>query len=138
MHSRGQLSLEYLILLAAALSVFAVLLPLLSQVYEAALFGLDSANAKAFSKNIALSVEEASFQADGALKLLKAEPLGTWVFSSSGSQLSIEVLGPSGRKKAFVIEFPNKLPQNNLEVSGQATLKISKTGGRILLEYRQP
>jgi len=138
MQHSGQLSLEYLILLAAALFAFAVLLPLLNQTYEAALFGLDCASAKSFASSLKHSVAGMSVQADGASKILEASPVGEWQLSSLGSQLAIEVQGPGGASKIFHVAFPGQLTFPKTALSGPAKLRLSKNKGKILLENYKP
>jgi len=138
MKGKGQLSLEYLILLAAALSAFALLLPLLNQTYETGLFALDCANAKSFANCLHQSSEELSMQADGSIKTLEASPVGEWVFSSMGKHLLLEVQGPSHSTKTFQIPFPKQEPAVNFSISQKTRISLSNKGGKVLLEYHQP
>lgn len=133
----GQLSLEYLLLLLALLAIFAALLPLMDQTYKAGLFGLDSVNAKRFTQQLQSRVGEMSFQADGSLALIEAQPLEQWRISSSGKTLALDVLGPDGREKQFVVEFPNELAQTSFILDGAATFALRKASGKIFLEYNQ-
>ena len=137
MRCSGQLSLEYLLLLLALLAVFAALLPLVDQTYKAGLFGLDSVNAKRFTQRLQSHVEEMSFQADGSLALIEAQPLEQWRISSSGKRLSLTVLGPDGREKAFAVEFPNEPGHADIILDDAATFALRKASGKIFLEYDQ-
>jgi uncharacterized protein (UPF0333 family) len=137
MQCTAQLSLEYLILLAAALSAFAVLLPILNQTYEASLFAIDCANAKSFANGLQNSIQEISIQAEGASKTIEANPLGQWHLSSNEEELTIKVQGPNNASKTFLVHFPGKQPSPIL-LSGPTRLRLSKKSGRILLEHSNP
>lgn len=126
--------MEYLLLLLAVLAVFAALLPLLDQTFNASLFGLDSVNAKRFQKELQHSVNEMDFQADGSKTILKSEPLGEWIVSSSDKILSIKVQGPETEKE-FEVFFPNKLAIESKVLSDNASFSLSKDLGKIILEY---
>jgi len=133
MHFEGQLSLEYLLLLAVVFSAFAFLLPVLNNVFATNLFGLDSVNAKQFSQNLQQAVEEMSFQADGSTKSFEANPFSHWVISSAEEKLFVSVQGP-GREKVFEVSFPNKISvQASLKT--KASFLLKKESGKILLEY---
>jgi len=135
MHCNGQLSLEYLLLLLAVLSIFAVMLPLLNSVYDLSLFGLDCVNAKRFSFSLQEAIEEASFQADGSLVSIEANPLTNWLLSSSGNSLAILVQGPGESKKSFEVIFPNQLHLDNASITSKTSFVLRKNAGQILLEY---
>jgi len=134
MHCNGQLSLEYLLLLAAVLGIFSLLLPLLNNVFAASLFGLDSVNAKRFSQQLQQAVEETSFQADGAATLIEAEPLGKWRLFSEKETLFILVSGPSQREKGFEVVFPNPVVLETT-ISHKTVFVLRKHDARILLEH---
>lgn len=135
MFQKAQLSLEYLLLLAVSLSIFAMLLPLLNTVYSAALFGLDSANAKAFSQELKESIGELSFQGNGAAIVFEATALAKWKLVSEGNELHIFVVGPEGREKEFVVFFPNKPGLFSKTIEGKASFLLRKESGKILLEH---
>ncbi len=137
MRCNGQLSLEYLLLLLAVLSIFAVLLPLLDQTFQASLFGLDSVNAKSFSDSLQHSVNEMDFQADGSKTILETRPLGQWVVLSSGKTFSIKVQGPE-TEKTFEVFFPNELDLKQQTLSSNAFFSLSKDSGKIVFEYYNP
>ena len=135
MHRSGQLSLEYLLLLAAVLSIFALLLPLLNNVYELSLFGLDSVNAKRFVLSLQEAIDEMSFQADGAAIYIPARPLTQWELSCSGKQLLLRVQGPGQRQKSFEVGFPNNLAFGSASINSETVFRLKKVSGQILLEY---
>lgn len=135
MQSSGQLSLEYLLLLAAVLCVFALLLPLLNNVFQLCLFGLDSVNAKRFSAELQENVSQMSFQADGAAAIIEASPMLPWEISSDGNTLSVSVQGMDGNEKSFSVSFPNEIKFSGALLEGKKSFFLRKSSGKILLEY---
>ncbi len=132
MNCFGQLSLEYLLLLLAALAAFALILPILGQVYNAAFFALDSSLASDFSDSMQARVFEMSFEADGAKAVLKAKPLGKWLVFSQEKRLVVRVFGL--KEKDFVVVFPNKVAFNERLVEAETEFFLSKSKGALVLE----
>ncbi len=132
---KGQLSLEYLLILLGAIACFAILLPLLNSIYLLGLFALDSANAKQFTYSMQQQVDEMLFQADGASIQLKARPFTQWNIKGSEERLFVAVLGPDNRKKSFIVRFPNKIGLFDLDLIGEKDFVLRKDSGKTLLEY---
>ena len=131
----AQLSLEYLLLLAAVLGLFAVLLPLLNNVYSTSLFALDSLNAKRFCLSLQEAIEEMSFQADGSVNSIEARPLSQWNLSSSGKQLLVAVQGPNLVEKKFSVSFPNQVKISPISINSKTGFLLKKHSAKILLEH---
>lgn len=143
MRCRGQLSLEYLILLAAVLAVFAMLLPLLGSIYSHGLFALDSINAKQFTASLQQHADEMRFQADGAIASFSVLPFTNWGIRSNAEQFFVAVTDPEGKPKEFAVLFPNdvkapndvKLQPATLEKGKETHFVVQKLSGQILLNY---
>ena len=137
MRCRGQLSLEYLILLAAVLAVFAMLLPLLSNIYSHGLFALDSINAKQFAVSLQQHANEMQFQADGAVASISVKPFDNWSIRSGSKQFFVAVPGPEGKSNEFAVDFPNEieLQPATLGREKETRFTLQKCSGRITLEY---
>jgi len=135
MGQKGQLSLEYLILLVAILSAFAVLLPVMNGVYNAGLFGLDSVNAKGFAFSMQEAIGEIGFQADGASTMLEARPFGKWLVFGSGKDFVVIVQSQTGKEKRFTVKFPNNVWFSKAEIGSKTAFYLRKDSGKILLEY---
>lgn len=138
MNGFGQLSLEYLLILLAAFSVFAVLIPLMNSVYSAGLFGLDSVNASHFSLSLQEGIEEMGFQADGSRTLVSANPLYQWKLLSKDDLLEVVVTGPDLRKKTFEVKFPNSISQINLQLDSKKDFLLERVSGKILFVDSNP
>jgi len=137
MGSVGQVSLEYLLLLACIFSIFAALLPLLAGVFDLCLFGLDVISARDFSSSLEQAVWEVSFQGQGSVYVVKARPVGEWLVHSSGKTLFIEVIGP-GHSKVFPVDFPNDVGFFRKSFSSERVFFVSRVSGKVLLEYDDP
>ena len=134
---RAQLSLEYLILLAAVLAVFSLLLPLLGQAYHASLFGLDSVNAKQFIQSLESTAQEMRFLADGSAKRIDASPITEWSVSCSGKNLGLTVKSSAlQEEKRFSAQLPNGIQLQPSSFTEPTAFLIRKAGGRVLIEYR--
>ena len=134
MHFSGQVSLEYLLLLLCIFSVFAFLLPVIANVFDLCVFGLDVANAANFSSSLKQEVEEILFQGDGAAAIVHAKPLGNWIVFSSDNTVFVEVQG-SETTKVFSVEFPNQVGFFKERLSSQTSFVVRKVSGKILFEY---
>ncbi len=135
--SRGQLSLEYLILLAAVLAVFAMLLPLLGSIYSHGLFALDSINAKQFTASLQQHANEMQFQADGAIASFSVLPFTKWNIHSTAEQFFVTVPDPEGKPKEFAVDFPNEieLQPATLSKEKETNFVMQKQLGEITLEH---
>lgn len=99
---RAQLSLEYLLLLAAFFSVLLLVLPLIARTFELALFGFDSRQAVSFSKEFAETVAQLSILSDGSVLPVEATPMHDWIVSVSGGKLSVSLSSPElGKTKTI-------------------------------------
>jgi len=138
MRGSGQLSLEYLLVLAVSLSAFAILVPLLGHVYSMAIFGQDSANAAYFSSAMQQRVSSMGFQADGSASRISARPFSSWRILARGASLIIAVQGPDSMEKEFKVIFPNELQETSFGLDSRMDFLLRKDSGKILLEYDNP
>lgn len=129
--------MEYLILLAAVLAVFAMLLPLLGSIYSHGLFALDSINAKQFAVSLQQHANEMQFQADGAIASISVKPFDNWSIRSNAEQFFVAVTDPEGKPKEFVVDFPNEieLQPATLGKEKETNFVMQKKLGEITLEY---
>lgn len=137
MGSVGQVSLEYLLLLACIFSIFAALLPLVVNVFDLCLFGLDVISARDFSSSLEQAVWDVSFQGTGSVFAVSARPVGEWLVRSSGKTLFVEVTG-LGHSKVFSVEFPNDVGFFRKSFSSESVFFVSRVSGKVLLEYDDP
>ena len=86
---RGQVSLEYLLVLAAALSITLFLLAPLKAAYHASIFALDTKNASSFLNQLESSAEQLCILGEGTTRTLRAEPMTKWHLENNGNGISL-------------------------------------------------
>ena len=132
----GQLSLEYLLLLAAVMAVFAFLVPALNHVYAVSVYGMDSTGARSFADAVESTVNEMRFLADGSVKQVKASPATQWSVYAQENVFFVEVVSARlSAKKVFSVEFPNKLALASNLISEASFFAVRKQNGKVLIEY---
>ena len=132
---RAQLSLEYLLLLAAFFSCLLLFLPLLQKSYAAALFGIDARNASFFSESLAQASRELSVLGEGTAVSIGINPLNPWQISVQGNRLLVSVSsGVLGKTKEFSAELSMPAASFSKEFSEKAALKVSKTSGLLVID----
>jgi hypothetical protein len=130
----AQLSLEYIILLLAFFSVFALVFPLLQDSYSLAVFGFDSMQASAFSKEFAERVSMLSILADGSYFSIEAWPLSEWIVKADGNVFSVSLNRPGRREpRVFSLGLSQEL---NFEkrVSKKTSFFLSKQDGFLTVD----
>ena len=128
----AQSSLEYLLVLAAAMSVLLVLLPSISHALGMVVFAVDSVNARHFAEELSSAAEQALLFSDGTSIEIVARPLGEWVFSVNGKELSLTVVSEPGEKH-FLVEMPVHVPFH-VSISKKTVFVIKKEGNEVLIE----
>ncbi len=132
---KAQASMEYLLLLAAMLFFFSLLLPLLQKSYALTFFAVDVGNAKNFARELQTKANELSFLSDGSAIALKAKPIESWLIKAEGSELLITVKSSSlQREKVFTAELPNAVFFPETAIEGETVFFLKKEGNTVLLE----
>ena len=137
---RGQLSLEYLLLLCAFFSAFLLVLPAASEAFNASLFAMDVSNAKAFLHDFRECIEKLSVLGDGSIVSIEARPLNEWKLAVSGAKAELDVLGEDGNRKLLSLAFSAHIAQFSETISSPKTLLLAKKHGQILIvsDYPKP
>ena len=130
---RAQLSLEYLLLLAACFAAFALLLPAAHNVYSSALFALDSKAAGLFAQQMQACVSEMRFLGDGSTMAVSARPLTAWLIQGDNDSLLVSVEAQGGSGRNFRVVFPNKISFNPERLGREKSFILEKRNGLIYL-----
>ncbi len=132
---QAQLSLEFLIVLAAFSTALLLLLPAALSAWHSALFALDSRNAESLAVSLEHSVREFSVLSEGSRKELHFSPIGKWVFSGKESRLEITVHG-TGKSRTLCLEMPQGAEAKTAreEIEGNAFIVIEKKHGVVEVE----
>lgn len=93
MHSRAQISLEFLLVMAIATVTMALMANAIGIASNRAFGSAELANAKLFASELSSSLRTLSVLSDGSSLMLKCEPLTEWGFSVSDDEIKISVNG---------------------------------------------
>lgn len=131
---KAQVSLEYLIVLAALISVILVFMPLIIETQKAGIFALDIIKAESFSKSFADSISEMQFLGEGTKKVFEVEPLGIWEIECNNGILTLKVKSREIKNEKVITQAFSS-PSNKLKcsfsVENRAYLTIEKNHSGI-------
>lgn len=105
MRSGGQLSIEFLLVLASFAAAFLLLVPLMNASFELGIYSLDVIKAKAFLSNLENALQKnALFDSE---TVISAKPSLEWLFEAKNSKAFIEVRSAKlGKSKTLSIILP--------------------------------
>ena len=132
----GQISLEFLMVMLAFLASLLLFLPLLNNLYNAALFRIDVENASAFLQSLEHQIDTFAIMGDGSSSQFSIAPLNRWVVSANGNTLVLTVKSNALQsEKQLSLRFPNNISLQTKEVESKTTIRLVKYNGMILVEY---
>ena len=130
--AKGQLSIEYLIIIAAFLSALLAVSPFINTTLYLAEFAQDVQNAKLFCNEISAAIEKISLLSDGSEFGISSRIIEEWNISVLDGKVKITVESKKLEKTKSVeaavskqLQFVEKFP------SGDVKLHITKTNGKI-------
>lgn len=132
----GQVSLEFLILLAVLLSVLGLMIPVFQVVYERSIFALDVVFAQRFCDSFQQKASELALFGSNARFVVRASPLENWALSVEGNELWLEVETDSGLSKEFLRDLPLSAESFSDSVSGSALFELSLSGGVLIVDRK--
>jgi len=124
---RAQVSLEYLLLLAAFFGALALILPAISFSVNEFYSSNDTILAKNVSEQIKEQINLFSFLGDGSKKVFDFFPSQKIVLYSNNQSIFV-----SSSKKEFEIIFPNKQNFSRKEFNSKFFIQIEKKGSEIV------
>ena len=134
MKNRGQVSLEYLIVVGAFLAMLLVFMPLLVQTHHTGLFGIDAVKAEKFTQDFKSAVDELNILGNGSRTKLTANPVDEWSLQISGNKLILTVKSTElERIKKFEVELKNIANQLSKTISSKTTFLLEKSAGKITI-----
>ncbi|MFH1752385.1 MAG: hypothetical protein ABH821_05620 [archaeon] len=132
--SKGQLSLELLLVLSAFLSVFLVLTPLIIQAHNLSLYSLDVRNAELFSVRLKEKVEQLQFLENDSSFLIESKIINEWQLESNGKTLALKVKSLElNESKTLSLEFPETIFFSKQSFKERILLRISKNNNKLIL-----
>ncbi len=121
---RGQISLEYLLVLAAALSITLFLLAPLKAAYLTSLFVLDAKNASSFLDELESSAEQLCILGEGTTRTLRGEPITKWRLENNSPEISL-TLESEELEETKTLTAELCLPTENFSISAEEKFSIS-------------
>ncbi|VVB99864.1 Uncharacterised protein [uncultured archaeon] len=123
----GQASIEFLLVLSAALAFLSASLLMSSELSDSALLFISAFSAKAFSSEVASAADSLSLLAEGSSMEISASIPGEWKIERGGTDYFLAV--SAGNRESRIMMSPAVVFPVN--VSGKAGQKLS-----IVLEKR--
>lgn len=134
-HFRAQLSLEYLILLAAFFSVLLLVLPLVQRTYALALFGFDVRQALSFSREFAETSKQLSILAEKSSMAIEISALHDWTVHADGKKLLVSISSAElGKTKLIESELALETEKFEKTFNGQQKLVLRKNGPLLTID----
>lgn len=122
---RGQLSLEYLLLSAALLAVFAIVLSAAATLFQSALFAVDAKNAVLFSNELEKNINYLGLLSSGSQIEMDARPMAQWHIFFSGGRIFVQAENKGFGQKKSAGFFP--------ALSPKITAAVVEQNGKLLL-----
>ncbi|MBI2598448.1 MAG: hypothetical protein HYW50_04600 [Candidatus Diapherotrites archaeon] len=131
----GQLSLEYLFLLAVLFGVFAIFLSAALQLFELGLFAVDVKNAKNFALDLEGAIDFLSVLSDGSQVKLVTSPQMEWKIFFQNQQLIIETKNDSFGQSKKIGFVPSLLPRLLVfSIRQDGVVLLEKQGDSVLIK----
>ena len=133
--NRGQLSIEYLLLSAALLAVFAIVLSAAAALFQSALFAVDAKNAVLFSNELEKNIDYLGLLSSGSQIEMDAKPMSEWhIFFSSG-RIFVQAENKSFGQKKSASFFPALTPKITAVIVKQnSKVLLLRAGGFVLIK----
>ncbi len=132
---KGQISLEFLLLMSAFISFLLLFTPLISKTFFSGIYALDSVKAKNFSDSFIVSARELNSMSNDSKITLNAKPLLKWKISYKNKKLNVVVLLEKyNKQKTFVSEPLNTIPFSEINLNEKTVFVLTKTEKGILVK----
>jgi hypothetical protein len=132
---KGQLSIEYLLLLAAFLSFIACIIPLFGTIYNIAVFGIDCNAGKDFLNSVASASGELMLFGEGSERTVESKILTFWELKKEGNVLFLAVNNSAlGKQKIFSRKVSENIELKKMAFSEKATLKLLRKENSVLIK----
>jgi uncharacterized protein (UPF0333 family) len=141
LEEKGQLSLEFLIILAAFFSILLLVLPFLIQAYDLAELGLNRKTAEIFLSEVKGKTSQLNLLSDGSCFELKVTPIQPWEIEFDNNNLkvffvnqTIDPLSVELMTGEFELRDLNDSFISSLEVSEATVFELRKEKGIVVLD----
>jgi len=134
MRQKAQLSLEYLLLIAALLAATAIILPSITAFHNNAMLAIEAGKAKAFIEKIKSEGEKLMVFEEGSSSEISAFPSLEWRLKASEERIEVRVESKAlGKEKVFERRANAIFEDFEAEGKEKISLRLRKEGGKILI-----
>ncbi|MBI2529924.1 MAG: hypothetical protein HYW05_02175 [Candidatus Diapherotrites archaeon] len=138
-HSRAQLSLEYMLLLAAFFSALLVFMPVIASLHANAVFASDVQNAQNFMGGLESASEKMLILGSGSQLELTAKVLTAWDLEISGPKAVLNIRSESaGKSKTIEAELAAPLELGRRTFTSGFSMLLKNEDGKITIRQAQP
>ena len=139
MQSRAQLSLEYMLLLAAFFSALLAFIPSISSLHANAVFASDVQNAQNFMNGLESASEKMLILGSGSQLALTARALTVWELGISGPKAILKVKSESiGKSKTIEAELATPFELGQKTFTAGFRLLLKNENGKLTIRQDQP
>src|SRR3989338_5554173 len=139
LHSRAQLSLEYMLLLAAFFSALLVFMPVIAGLHANAVFASDVQNAQNFMNGLESASEKMLILGSGSQLALTARVLTLWQLNINGTKATLVLTSESaGKSKTFETELAVPLELGQKTFTSGFSMLLKNENGKITIRQAQP
>ncbi|MBS3057561.1 MAG: hypothetical protein J4415_02930 [Candidatus Diapherotrites archaeon] len=136
LHSRAQLSLEYMLLLAAFFSALLVFMPVIAGLHANAVFASDVQNAQNFMNGLESASEKMLILGSGSQLALTARVLTLWQLNINGTKATLVLTSESaGKSKTFETELAVPLELDQKTFTSGFSMLLKNENGKITIAY---
>jgi len=132
---KAQLSLEFLLVMAAFILALSVFTPLAVKTTKTALFAIEAQRAKSFLSDYSNAAFHADIYADGTVKQIKSISVHEWFLRVENGNAELSLSSESLKKTvALNSKIPFTVTPSNHSLHGSFILKLKKEFGKISTE----
>jgi hypothetical protein len=132
---KGQISLEYLLVMLIFLGLLGLAAPLINQAQENAAFTLSFKQGQAFAWRLKTVSEELQIFSHGSLEELSFAPPTPWQLKLEGNKIELLVEG-SREEKLIELETGVWFEESEENLEGFNTLQLENNQGEIIVSLK--
>ncbi len=135
---KGQVSLEYLIVLAALLMFLAFFVPVLEKLQNAGWFAAETMKAKEFGRELVSAIEETAILGEGTQRILEVKPLSKWEIEANQEGLCVSLHSAELKKSkeiCFELNYAVQMKKLFPHPKKENQLLVRKEKGAISVKH---
>lgn len=131
---KGQISIEYLLVLAAFFSILGMLLPQITAMYASSVLAIETKNAEQFAETLTNTIQKINIYENNSQTILELNPKLEWIIEVS-NKIAITISSESGQENTVEKEIGiSNVNYFELHADKKTKIKIFKQDNYIYLE----